>query len=146
MKFPLWLSASDGNFYLLFLSMKKMLLLAGLLLASVFLVWCSDADIASHNISRDSDYFRVFRRVVFYNGITNEYMLSIEGFCSLQGMPQSGEIAVVCKDGSGYKKHFLGLSDNVTYIVEQLDASNVSADHYKVIFKPSAILPQIEVQ
>ena len=66
-----------------------MLLLVGLLLASLFLGGCSDADIASHNISRDSDYFRVLRRVVFYNGITNEYMLSIEGFCSLQGSPQS---------------------------------------------------------
>lgn len=126
--------------------MKKILLVAGLLLVAMILIGCSDADIASHNISRDSDYFRVLRRVVFYNGITNEYMLSIEGFCSLQGSPQSWEITVVCKDWSGYKKHFLGLSDNVTYIVEQLDASNVSSDHYKVIFKPSAILPQIEVQ
>lgn len=69
--------------------MKKILLVAGLLLVAMILIGCSDADIASHNISRDSDYFRVFRRVVFYNGITNEYMLSIEGFCSLQGMPQS---------------------------------------------------------
>ena len=43
---------------------------------------CSDADVASRNISKSADNFEVSRRVVFYNGITGEYMLSIEGYCS----------------------------------------------------------------
>lgn len=56
-------------------------------------------------------------------------------------------LAVTCKlPGDQYKKHFLGKSDNVTYFAEQMDASGVSADHYKVIFKPSVIIPDIEAR
>ena len=52
---------------------------------------------------------------------------------------------MTCKTGKGkYKKHFLGLSDNVSYFVEQLDSSKVSTSHYKVVFKPSVIVPDIE--
>ena len=75
-------------------------------------------------------------------------MLDIEWYCSLWWWDVSApnEIWVVCKDNWWYKKHFLGLSDNVTYIVEQIDEANVSPDHYKVIFKPSAIVPSYEIR
>ncbi len=118
------------------------------MLAVLMLCGCTDADIASHNISKKSDYFEIPRRVVFYNGITNEYILEVEWYCSLQWWWPStpNEISIVCKDGAGYKKHFLWLSDNVTYIVEQLDDVNVSVNHYKVIFKPEAIIPSIEIK
>jgi hypothetical protein len=103
----------------------------------------SDADVASKNLSKDADNFKINRRVVFYNGITGDYILSIEGFCSVD--PQDAtNLTVTCKVGGGYKKHFLGRSDNVTWFAEQLDAQDVSADHYRVIFKPSTILPDIE--
>ena len=45
-----------------------------------------------------------------------------------------------------YKKHFLGLSDNVSYLVEQIDGATVSAYHYKVIFKPDVILPDFDLK
>jgi hypothetical protein len=52
---------------------------------------------------------------------------------------------VTCKTGpSAYKKHFLGLSDNVTFFAEQIEAASVSAYHYKVMFKPQAIIPDID--
>ena len=87
----------------------------------------SDADVASRNVSKAADNFEVARRVIFYNGITNDYMLSIEGYCSLGNDDKSGRLSVTCKTGPGaYKKHFLGLSDNVTFFVEQLDAKNAS--------------------
>jgi hypothetical protein len=56
-------------------------------------------------------------------------------------------LTVTCKVAEGeYKKAFLGLSDNVTYFVEQLDSAGVSADRYRVIFKPTVIVPDIEVR
>lgn len=130
--------------------MKKFrfVLLALLCLPILIITWCTDAEIASHNLSKKSDYFEIPRRVVFYNGITNEYILDIEWYCSLWWWDSytPNEIRVVCRDGSWYKKHFLWLSDNVTYIVEQIDDSFVDTDHYKVIFKPSAILPSMEIR
>jgi hypothetical protein len=127
--------------------MKKLLTLLLSFMVLFAVVGCTtNADVVSSNISKEADSFNVLRRVVFYNGITGAYMLSIEGFCSLGNFDKDGELSVTCKIGSGYKKHFLGLSDNVTYFVEQMDAANVSPDHYKVIFKPETILPDISIQ
>ena len=108
---------------------------------------CTDADIASENLSKAADQFEITRRIVFYNGINGEYMLTIEGQCSLGNYDAARQLTVTCKTGDKeYKKHFLGLSDNVTYFVEQVDSANVSAHHYRVIFKPSVIIPDIDLE
>lgn len=105
----------------------------------------SDADVASRNLSRAADQFEVTRRVVFYNGITGDYILTIEGLCSLGNSDSSRRMTVTCKTGAAaYKKHFLGLSDNVTFFAEQLDGSPASIYHYRVIFKPKTLLPDID--
>jgi hypothetical protein len=125
--------------------MKKLITLT--LLAAALAGCRSDADIASHNMSKAADMFEVNRRVVFYNGITGEYMLTVEGLCALGNWDKHKELSITCKVGPGaYKKHFLGLSDNVTYFVEQLEPNKVSTYHYRVIFKPSLIIPDVEVK
>lgn len=101
----------------------------------------TDASIASRNLSKAADMMEINRRVVFYNGITGDYMLSLEGRCSITVDAAGRKLDVTCKTGeNAFKKHFLGLSDNVTYFVEQLDAADVSTYHYRVIFKPQTIL------
>lgn len=127
---------------------KKILVSLFSLCALVFIgAGCSDADIASHNLSQDADNFKIERRIVFYNGITGDYMLSIEGRCSLGNSDPAKQLSVTCKTGeNAYKKHFLGLSDNVTYFVEQIEARDVSVYNYKVIFKPSVIVPDIDLK
>ena len=113
-------------------------------LALLFLGGCQrDSEIASHNLSKKADMFQIKRRIVFYNGITDKYILSIVGYCSIKD--ERNQLEVVCKTGPNeYKKHFLGLSDNVTYFAEQLDAKDVSTYHYEVVFKPQTILPDID--
>jgi len=126
--------------------MKKLIILVFVCLLPFLLTGCTDADVASSNISRDADMFRVNRRIVFYNGINGEYILTIEGFCSLGNDDPVGELSVTCKVGeNSYKKHFLGLSDNVTYFAEQIESKDVSVNNYKVIFKPRAVIPDIEL-
>lgn len=126
--------------------MKKSIIL-GMLGIAILASGCeSDADVASKNVSKAADNFEVLRRIVFYNGITGDYMLTIEGFCSLGNDDDPGELTVTCKTQEGYKKNFLGLSDNVTYFVEQLKPVDVSTDHYRVVFKPSVILPDVDVR
>ena len=105
-----------------------------------------DADVASYNLSKEADQFNIRRRVVFYNGITGEYILSVDGFCSIEYDSMDNQLELTVKTGeNSYKKHYLGLSDNVTYFAEQLDSANVSTYHYKVIFKPKAIVPDIDL-
>lgn len=54
-------------------------------------------------------------------------------------------LSVTCKVGpTDYKKHFLGLSDNVTFFAEQIEPVKADAYHYRVIFKPSSIIPDID--
>lgn len=114
--------------------------------AGLVLVGCStDADVASRNLSQAADNFEIDRKVVFYNGITDEYLLVIEGKCSLD--PKDKQLQVTCKLPDGqYKKHFLGLSDNVTYVAEQLEGAEASDSQYRVIFKPSTVMPDIDVR
>lgn len=125
---------------------KKHMLLAGALASVLALPACSsDADVASRNISRAADQFEINRRIVFYNGITDSYMLTIEGLCSLGNSDKERQRSVTCKTGPDeYKRHFLGLSDNVTYFAEQLEGADVSAYHYRVVFKPQAIIPDVD--
>ena len=110
------------------------------------LAGCSnDADVVSHNLSKAADQFEIDRRIVFYNGITGEYMLTIEGKCALGNNDPARELSVTCKTGpNAFKKHFLGLSDNVTYFAEQIEPAGVSTYRYRVIFKPQSIVPDVD--
>jgi hypothetical protein len=104
-----------------------------------------DAVIASQNISRAADNFEVMRRVVFMNGITDEYMLEVIGLCSLNDRTNS--VQVTCKIGNNqFVRHQLGLSDNVTYFAEQLESIDVSVNHYRVTFRPQQIIPDIDLR
>lgn len=128
--------------------MKKISLLSILLGMVIVLSACTDADIASNNLSKAADNFEIDRRIVFYNGITDTYLLTIEGRCSLGNQDdRSKQVTVTCKTGDDkYKKHFLGLSDNVTYFAEQLEPVDSSVYHYRVTFKPQAIIPDIDIR
>lgn len=118
------------------------------LAATVLVAGCArDADVASHNLSVAADMFEINRRIIFYNGITGGYMLTIEGLCSLGNKDRQKELSVTCKTGpTSYKKHFLGLSDNVTFFVEQIEPVAASPFRYRVIFKPDVIGPDIELR
>lgn len=124
-------------------------IMSAIVLSSVMLLTgCpADSDVASHNLSKSSDNFEVQRRIVFYNGITGDYMLTIEGLCTRDNTSTEHVLGVVCKVGDGqYKKHLLGLSDNVTFFMEQVDPISVSKYHYRVVFKPSVIIPDIDIR
>lgn len=125
--------------------MKKLVVALALAGSALMMSGCTDAQVVSENLSKDADQFKINRRIIFLNGITDNYIMTIEGRCSLN--VQDRKLDVTCKVGEDqYKKHFLGTSDNVTWFAEQLDSANVSANHYKVIFKPSVLIPDVEVK
>jgi hypothetical protein len=105
------------------------------------------ADVASANISRAADNFEVARRITFYNGITDNVILVTEGFCSLGNNDTDRRMSVTCKTGrNSYVKNFLGLSDNVFFVSEQLEDVNASEFHYRVTFRPQSLIPDIDFQ
>ena len=128
------------------MNVKKILFV--LVLVTLLVSGCGPAaDVASQNLSVAADNFEINRRIHFYNGITGEDFLVIEGLCSLGNADAAGSLSVTCKTGANaYKKFFLGLSDNVTYFSEDLDPSPVNVWQYRVILRPSAIIPGLELQ
>jgi hypothetical protein len=109
------------------------------------LAGCStDAHVVDANMTKEAESFKVERKITFINGITDKVMLVIEGRCSTEN--EGKQLTVLCKTGAGeYKKHFLGLSDNVTYVTQQVDSVGLSAYHYKVIFKPETLVPDFDL-
>lgn len=110
----------------------------------------TDADVASKNLSKAAEQFEVPRRIIAFNGITDHYVQVIEGYCSVETADSAlaGALEVTCrvKQDGGFKfyKNFVGLSDNVSYSIEQLDPIKVSTTHYRVIFKPETIIPNFD--
>lgn len=129
--------------------MKIRTAIAAAAVAAVAVTGCSSkADTASHNLSEAAENFEVQRRIVFVNGITDTYLMVIEGRCSIED--EGNQLEVTCKIDDGdkedaFKKHFLGLSDNVSYFVEQVEGVNVDTYRYRVIFRPETIVPDPEI-
>lgn len=135
--------------------MKRLLPLLALPVVLLFLgTGCteSDADVAAKNLSVAAEQFEIPRHIVGINGITDKYLFEVVGYCSVETTDSGlgGALEVTCKvvdektKKVGYKKTFLGRSDNVTFVVEQLEPVQVSVTRYRVIFKPETLIPNFD--
>jgi hypothetical protein len=119
-------------------------------MAAFALTGCtSDADEAARNIGVAAEQFEVQRVITAINGITDAEMLRIEGRCSVEtgDSALSGSLEITCKIGPNqYAKHFVGLSDNVSYVVQQLENIDVSVYHHRVLIKPENVLPEFDYE
>lgn len=103
----------------------------------------TDADVASRNLSKAAEQFEINRRIVFLNSITDSYILEIVGRCSVEYKSEYSE--VTCRSGKDdFKKHTLRRSDNTTMVVEQLDYAKVGVYHYRLVFKPQSLIPDVD--
>lgn len=124
---------------------KIALALASVTAAATLTACDTDANVVSSNLATAGDQFELNRRIIFLNGITDKYIMVIEGRCSIENNAAERKLSVTCKVGDNeYKKHLLGTSDNVTWFMEQLDAKTASPNHYRVIFKPETIVPDVD--
>ena len=64
------------------------------------------------------------------------------GKLSITADSNDNQLEVIVEDENGnYQKHFVGLSDNVTYVVEQLQSKNVSKYKYTLNYNPKMWIP-----
>ena len=128
--------------------MKKIVIAIISIIGLLLLTGCTSAETVSSNISRESDEFKVKRRITFVNLRTGDYLFTMTGKCSIQGGSSdiNSELEVICKIGDNkYQKHMLYLAEETTYVVEQLEDSDVSRYDYEFILRPEAIVP-IEIK
>lgn len=129
---------------------KKIVIIILSIIIILCMTGCNSADTVSHNIGREADEFKVKRRITFINLRTNEYLFQMTGNCSVKGgsSNSNNELEIICRIGEDkYQKHFLYIANETTYVVEQLEYSDVSRYDYEFIFRPEAIIPvQIKTQ
>lgn len=64
------------------------------------------------------------------------------GKMSIIADTSDNQLEVVVEDENGdYKKHFIGLSDNVTYVVEDITSGDVNKYKYTLNFNPNMWIP-----
>lgn len=122
---------------------KLVMLLAGLALA---LSACtSEADKANSNLSKEAERFRIERRIVAINGITDQVLFTVQGYCSYE-VPGDNTFEVICKtEADKVERTTLYLSDNVTFVSTQLRPAKVSFYRPKIVFRPQSIVPDFDM-
>lgn len=104
----------------------------------------SDADKVSRNVSTAADNFEVQRLIVGVNAITDKPAFSVEGRCSIESSDR--RLVVTCKQGpDDYRKHYLGLADNVYWVSTQLNGVDASVYRTRIILKPTNIIPDFDL-
>lgn len=125
--------------------MKKKLLLILLIPVILMSTGCGNsADTVKYNIGKEADKFKVKRRITFINLRNGEYLFQLTGNCSIEGGSgnSNSELEVICRIGEDkYQKHMLYIANETTYVVEQLEYSDVSRYDYEIVFRPEAIIP-----
>ena len=124
--------------------MKKVLTIIGIMtLVCLTFTGCRQANRASWNLSREADNFNVVRQITVINCIQGDVLFQMTGKMSIHADTNDDQLEVVVEDNGTYTKHFVGLSDNVTYVVEDLDlgANEVNQYRYQINFNPKMWLP-----
>ncbi|PKM61509.1 hypothetical protein [Acetobacterium malicum] len=126
--------------------MKKIVLMIALM-GLLLLTGCeSEAEKVSYNLSQQADNFNVIRQLTVINCIEGDVLFQMTGKMSITADTADNQLEVIVEDEDGsYKKHFIGLSDNVTYVVEDLGGNDVSKYKYTLNYNPKMWIP-VEVQ
>lgn len=103
---------------------------------------CSEASKVSHNLSLEADNFNDVLQVTVINCLQGDVLFQMTGKMSITADTSDNQLEVVVEDEKGeYKKHFIGLSDNVTYVVEDITAGDVSKNKYTLNFNLEMWIP-----
>lgn len=124
---------------------KKFVLIISLLIFSIpLLTGCTDSEAnrVSHNLSQEADNFNDIRQLTVINCIQGDVLFQMTGRMSIKADMADNQLEVIIEDENGeYKKHFIGLSDNVTYVVEDITSDDIDRYHYVLNFNPKMWLP-----
>lgn len=101
------------------------------------------ADRVSENLSKQADNFNIVRQVTVINCLQGDVLFQMTGKMSIKADNADNQLEIIVEDDGTYTKHFIGLSDNVTYVVEDLNlgANNVSNYKYTINYNPKMWLP-----
>lgn len=121
---------------------KKTFLATVIAIMIVSLAGCNQAERVSYNLSKEADNFNDIRQITVINCLQGDVLFQMTGKMSITADVEDNQLEVIVEDEEGnYKKHFIGLSDNVTYVVEDISADDVDNYKYTLNFNPKMWLP-----
>lgn len=127
--------------------MKKILLILTALFMAFTLAGCtSAADRANENLSKAAENFEVPRRITGINGITDNVLFTVEGFCSYE--IDGGAYDIICltnRETGEVERTTMAKSDNVTIVVTQTGGTEVDLFRPRVIFRPENVVPNFDL-
>lgn len=123
--------------------MKKKIIIAILTIATALVfTGCTEAEKISQNLSLEADNFNVVRQLTVINCIQGDVLFQMTGKMSIKADSSDNQLEITVEDADGsYQKHLIGLSDNVTYVVEQKDYQNVEKYKYTLNYNPKMWIP-----
>lgn len=123
---------------------KRILTILVVVMAAITLVGCeTEAQRVSYNLSQEADNFNIVRQLTVINCIEGDVLFQMTGKLSIEADAADNQLEIIVEDGGTYVKHFVGLSDNVTYVVEDLNlgANDVAKYKYTLNFNPNMWIP-----
>lgn len=126
---------------------KKIMAVLMVAVMVLALAGCTEADRVSHNLSEQADNFNIVRQLTVINCIEGDVLFQMTGKMSITADRADNQLEIIVEDGGTYVKHFVGLSNNVTYVVEDLNLGANAVDKYKYTlnFNPKMWIP-VEVE
>lgn len=126
--------------------MKKIILLTLTILivisSALVLNGCTESQRVNHNVTEQAENFNVYRRLTVINCIKGDTLFEMEGRMNIEADTADNQLEIIVEvENNKYKKHFIGLSDNVTYTVEDISGSEVSKYHYEINYNPNMWIP-----
>ena len=116
-------------------------IIAMVLMLMLIIVGCRQADKVSRNLSLEADNFNVARKLTVINQRTDTILFQMTGNFSVQ-KEDDGDLAIIGENEDGtYYKHFIYLSSEISYIVEDLGKTGVNKHKYSINFNPRMIVP-----
>ena len=127
-------------------TMKKTMIILMTFIVLTF-AGCTEAERVSYNLSEQADNFNIVRQLTVINCIEGDVLFQMTGKMSITADTADNQLEIIVEDGGTYVKHFVGLSDNVTYVVEDLNLGDNAVSKYKYTlnFNPNMWIP-VEVE
>lgn len=123
---------------------SALLLTACLMASPIVMIGCDEASRVRLNLAEEADNFNCLRRITVIDCITGDTLFQMEGRSSIVADRADNQLEIITEYEKGqYSKQIIGLSDNVTYIVEDLEITATDPYHYYINFNPKMWIPVV---
>lgn len=122
--------------------MKKKIFLIFMLCAAILtLSSCMrQSTVVRHNLRREADDFNIRRRITVMNTRTDTPMMQITGLISID-IDNDGDLNITIeKAPNEYVLNYAHLSQDTTYIVEQIETKEINKYQYEIKFYPKQLV------